>query len=324
MSRSVFASLGALAVMCTVSSIHSTAAAQQSADIAAGTAEAVPLTPWGVPDLRGVWDYRTLTPLQRPRELAGRETLTEEEALAYERQQGDRLDDYDRLPTVHATWWLDYGRELTDDNRTALIVSPSDGRIPMSTADAKARAAVRAEARRVTAGAEDRGLSERCLTFGVPSLPGAYNNNLQILQTPTEVALVSEMIHDTRIIPLDAPDRLADNIRLWHGDARGRWEGSTLVVETTNFNRRGGWRGSTESLRLVERFTRVGPSAVQYELTVDAPDTWDEPWTAMVPFRKSDQTLFEYACHEGNRGLYNMLHNARWAEHAKTAGQGSR
>ena len=245
-------------------------------------------------------------------------------ALAYERQQGDRLDDYDRLPTVHATWWLDYGRELTDDNRTALIVSPSDGRMPMSTADAKARSAVRAEARRVTAGAEDRGLGERCLTFGVPSLPGAYNNNLQILQTPTEVALVSEMIHDTRIIPLDAPDRLADNIRLWHGDARGRWEGSTLVVETTNFNRRGGWRGSTESLRLVERFTRVGPSAIQYELTVDAPDTWAEPWTAMVPFRRSDQTLFEYACHEGNRGLYNMLHNARWAERTKSAGQGAK
>lgn len=321
MSRCFSASLRTFVVMCAVSSVFSTAVAQEAADATGGPVEGVPLTPWGAPDLRGVWDYRTLTPLQRPQELAGKETLTEEEAQAYERQQGERLDDYDRRPTVHAKWWLDYGRELTD-NRTALIVSPSDGRLPMSTADAKARSAARAEARRVTAGIEDRGLGERCLTFGVPSLPRAYNNNLQILQTPTTVALVSEMIHDTRIIPLDAPDHLTDDIRLWHGDARGRWEGNTLVVDTTNFNQRGQWRGGTESLRLVERFTRVGPSLIHYELMVDDPETWAEPWAVMVPFRKSDQALFEYACHEGNRGLYNILHNARWVERNKNTGQG--
>ncbi len=284
----------------------------------------IPRTPWGAPDLQGVWDYRTMTPLERPREFADKKTLTTEEAAEYERLQGERLDDYDRSPSVHAKWWLDNGRQLTADNRTSLIISPADGRLPASTEESKTRAARRVESRRLTAGVEDRSLSERCITFGIVSLPRAYNNNLQVLQTPTSVALVSEMIHNVRAIPLDGRPRLADDIDQWDGDARGHWDGDTLVVETTNFSPKGSFRDATEDLHLVERFTRVGPDRLDYEVTVDDARTWDEPWTALVPLNKSRQPMFEYACHEGNRGLHNIIHNARFAENVEAAHAGSK
>ena len=293
--------------------------AQEQSEEAGGGAVATvddtqPRTPWGAPDLRGVWDYRTMTPLQRPLEFGDKQVLTEEEAAAYERREGARLDDYDSSPSVHAKWWLDNGREMTADKRTSLITSPADGRLPASTADSRLRSEKRATARALTLGVEDRSLTERCLTFGIPSLPRAYNSNLQILQTPTTVALVSEMIHDARVVPLDGRAHVRDQLRQWHGDARGHWDGDTLVVETTNFSGHGNFRGSTESLRLVERFTRLDASTINYVLTVDDPGTWEAPWTVMVPFAKSDQALFEYACHEGNRGLRNILSNARFAE----------
>ena len=294
------------------------AAAQSSgAEPAAGAADwTAPRTAWGAPDLQGVWDYRTLTPLERPRELAGKATLTPEEAAAYEERQSALLDDYDRAPSVHAKWWLDYGRELTGDRRTSLLVDPPDGRLPAVTEDARRRAAARAERRRRSPdhGADDRGLTERCITFGMPRLPGAYNNNVQILQTPTHVAIVNEMIHDARLVPLDGRPHLGDAVPQWHGDARGRYEGDTLVVETRNFSPRSAFRGSTAGLRLVERFTRVGPDTVRYAVTMSDPATWTRDWTAVVPLTKTDEALYEYACHEGNRGLRNILHNARYAE----------
>ena len=296
------------------------AAAQSAAAEDAGTAPAadwtVPRTPWGAPDLQGVWDYRTMTPLERPRELAGKATLTAEEAAAYEKRQNELLDDYDRSPSVHAKWWLDYGRALTGDRRTSLLVDPADGRLPATTAEAQRRAAARSRLRRLrgTDAAEYRGLTERCLTFGMPRLPGAYNNNYQILQTPTHVAIVSEMIHDARIVPLDGSPRPPAGLPQWHGDSRGRYDGDTLIVETVNFSPRSAFRGSTETLRLVERFTRVGPETVHYEITVSDPATWTSPWTALVPMTKTDQAIYEYACHEGNHGLRNILHNARFEE----------
>ncbi len=158
-------------------------------------------------------------------------------------------------------------------------------------------------------------------TFGTPQLPGAYNNNYQILQTPDHVVIVSEMIHDTRIVQLDDRPVLAATLAQWHGDARGRWEGDTLVVESTNYSFQGAFRGATERLRLVERFTRVGPDAIQYEITADDPSTWDSTWTLMFPMTKTDQPMFEYACHEGNYGLENILGNAR-AEERVVAGTG--
>ena len=275
-----------------------------------------PRTAWGAPDFQGAWDYRTLTPLERPREFADKATLTAEEAAAYEARQGERLDDYDRAPSVHAKWWLDYGRDLTDDRRTSLLVDPPDGRLPTVTDDARRRAAARAERRRQRPdhAAQDRGLTERCITFGMPRLPGAYNNNVQILQTPTYVAIVNEMIHDARIVPLDGRPHLSDEVPQWHGDSRGRYEGDTLVVETVNFSPKSAFRGSTAALRIVERFTRVGPDTVHYAVTLSDPATWTRDWTALVPLTKTDQALYEYACHEGNHGLRNILHNARYAE----------
>ena len=276
----------------------------------------VPRTAWGAPDLQGVWDYRTMTPLERPREFGNKTTLTAEEAAAYEQEQGARLDDYDLAPSVHAKWWLDYGREMTDDRRTSLIVDPPDGRIPATTDAAKQRAAARRDLRQRHGAdaAEFRGLGERCLTFGMPRFPGAYNNNVQIFQTPTHVAIVSEMIHNARLIPLDGRPLLTSDMAQWHGDARGYYEGDTLVVETTNFSAKSGFRGATPNLRLAERFTRVAPGTVHYEITLDDPATWSDPWTALVPMTKTDQPLYEYACHEGNYGLGNILHNARYAD----------
>ncbi len=311
----------ALAIgMALVLGLPAAAAAQSAAAANPETASAadwtVPRTPWGAPDLQGVWDYRTMTPLERPRELAGKVTLTAEEAAAYEAQQNERLDDYDRAPSVHAKWWLDYGRALTGDRRTALLVDPPDGRLPATTKDARRRAAARSERRRLHGGdaAEYRGLTERCITFGMPRLPGAYNNNYQILQTPTHVAIVSEMIHDARIVPLDGRPHLPEDLRQWHGDSRGWYDGDTLVVETVNFSPKSAFRGSTETLRLVERFTRVGPDTTHYEITMSDPATWTSSWTALVPMTKTDQAIYEYACHEGNLGLRNILHNARHEE----------
>ena len=301
------------------------AAAQEPAGAAARSPAAsdwrVPRTAWGAPDLQGAWDYRTMTPLERPREFGDKTTLTAEEAAAYEHEQGERLDDYDLAPSVHAKWWLDYGREMTDDRRTSLIVDPPDGQIPATTDAAKERAAARRDLRRRHGAdaAEFRGLGERCLTFGMPRFPGAYNNNVQIFQTPTHVAIVSEMIHNARLIPLDDRPRLGPDMAQWHGDARGHYEGDTLVVETTNFSPKSGFRGATPDLRLVERFTRVGPDTVHYEITLKDRATWISPWTAVVPMTKTDQALYEYACHEGNYGLGNILHNARFADDADYA-----
>ena len=275
-----------------------------------------PLPAWGAPDLQGVWDYRTMTPLQRPREFADQSVFTDEQAAAYQARTLEQQADYDRSPSVHAKWWLDYGKELTDDNRTSLIVDPPTGRIPPTTEEARERSAARAARRRAhpADAAEYRSNSERCLTFGTPRLPGAYNNNYQILQTPSHVVIVSEMIHDTRVVPLDGRPVLTSNVVQWHGDSRGRWEGNTLVVESANYSIGGAFRGATEGLRLVERFTRVGPDTIHYEITADDSATWISPWTLMFPMVKTDQPMYEYACHEGNHGLENILGNARFED----------
>ena len=277
---------------------------------------AIPRTAWGAPDLQGVWDYRTMTPLQRPSEFAGKAVMTDEEAAAYTARQLEVQADYDLAPSVHAKWWLDYGKTLTDDKRTSLIVDPPDGRIPDLTRKARQRNALRAEWRRAhpADAAEFRGLSERCLSFGTPRLPGAYNNNYQILQTPDLVVIVSEMVHDVRVVPLDG--RPSSGISQWHGEARGHWKGDTLVVESTSYTNNGAFRGATDAVRLVERFRRVGPSTINYEITAEDPATWQAPWTVMFPMQKTEQSMFEYACHEGNYGLVNILRNARLEEAA--------
>ena len=273
----------------------------------------------GEPDLQGIWDYRTMTPLQRPRDLADKDVFTAEEAAAYEQAQTESRADYDALPTVHAKFWLDYGTQLTEDRRTSLVVDPPNGRVPAQTEDARIRA--RADKRARTDSIQDRSITERCVigfNAGPPMNPGAYNNNLMLLQVPGMVVLHNEMVHEVRVIPLDGRDHLPDRIRQLRGDSRGHWEGQTLVVETTNFTDRTNYLGSGEEMRLIERFTRTDEGTMRYEYTVDDPASFEQPWTVVLPMTRTDGPMFEFACHEGNYGLTNILSAAR-AEERKAA-----
>ena len=286
-------------------------------------------TPWGDPDLQGVWANDAVTPLERPAGLGARELLTDEElaeaAAANARRRIDTGGPREGDPILlqgYNQFWMPR-REVS--RQTSLIVDPPDGRLPpLTPAGARREAqafessqgvpALDASLRRHSDGPEGRSLWERCLTRGLPRLPDFYNNNALLLQTPDHVVIQLEMIHETRVIPLDRRPHLDGRIRQWHGDPRGRWEGDTLVVETTNFSGKTNFRGSQEGLRLVERFTRTAPDALLYEVTVTDPDTWTRPWTARIPIRASDGPLFEYACHEGNYAMHNTLAGARAAE----------
>jgi hypothetical protein len=270
-------------------------------------------TPWGDPDLQGIWNYATMTPLERLREYADKATLSEEEAAAYERQTLERQASTNN--TAGPDWW-DPGTRRLINRRTSLIVDPPNGRMPAMTPDAQARAAARAQARRdrgPAEGPEDLALNERCLswaTAGPPMLPGVYNNDVQIVQTRDYVVLVNEMIHDARIISMDGRPHGA--VRRWLGDSRGRWENGALVVDTTGFTDKTSFRGADERLHLVERFTRVDGDTIEYQFTVDDPTVWIRGWTAAFPLRRTDQLMYEYACHEGNeRSVEGILRGAR-------------
>ncbi|HJT87827.1 MAG TPA: hypothetical protein VJ732_08220 [Bryobacteraceae bacterium] len=292
-----------------------------------------PRTPDGHPDLQGIWSNATITPLERPAELAGKAVLTEKEAQEYERRtlQVDNRDRRDGAGTdadvarAYNEFWYDRGTQTVKSLRTSLIVDPVDGRIPPLTAEGQARMAARTERKRLhpADGPEDRGFSERCLnwtTAGPPMLPGAYNNNYEIVQTPDTVVIFNEMIHDARIIPMDGRPHVPANLRLWLGDSRGHWEGDTLVVETTNFRDKAGLEGgleilhSTEHMKLVERFKRVDADTLLYEFTVNDPFMYTRPWTAQIPSVRSKGPIFEYACHEGNYGMTGILSSARAEE----------
>ena len=285
-----------------------------------------PRTPDGRPDLQGIWDYRSATPLERPARFAGREFMTPDEVVEYERlaaarEDGRPPDDPRTEQSVHPAWWLDYGKTVVKTARTSLIVDPADGKIPPLTAEGQQRIAARRAAARALGPAdshESRGLFERCITRGVPEgmLPGPYNNNLQIIQTPDHVVLFTEMIHDARIVPTDGRPHLGPRIREWLGNSRGRWEGDTLVVDTTNFTDKTSFRGAGANLHLVERFTRLDADTLEYRFTVDDPSTWTRPWTVAYPMVKTEERIYEYACHEGNYGLRNILSGARWEEKA--------
>ena len=282
-------------------------------------------TPWGDPDLQGVWDYRTITPLERPADLAGREFLTEEEAAGLERAAVDRAARLaepsevrtEPLPAggsvgAYNDFWFDRGVNVVASRRTSLVVDPPDGRIPTLTPAGQQRAAARTAARaRPALSWEDRSLFERCLTRGLPRLPGGYNQNLQILQTPDHVVILYEMMRETRVIPLDGRPHLPAGVRLWHGDSRGRWEGDTLVVETTNFSPKNDFRGAAGGLRLVERFTRVDADTIDHRVTIADPATFLRSWTVAVPLRRTDAPMYEYACHEGNYGMEGIMAGAR-------------
>jgi hypothetical protein len=299
----------------------------------------LPRTPDGHPDFQGSWANNTATPLERPKELAGRAALTDEETAALRKKarelfggQGDaafgdtvfntvlanvqgtksgfkstdgETGDYSSVWTVQRDW----------DNRTSLITDPPDGRLPAMTSDGqRRREANTAAARRSPAGPEDRMLQERCITYGSPSLVAGYQSGYQIVQTPDSVVITTEMIHDARVILLDGRAHLPPTVHQWLGDSRGHWEGDTLVVETTNYKPRSFMNVSSEQLHVTERFSRTSPEILQYEITINDPGTWTRPWSLMIPLRRSTDPLFEYACHEGNFGLAGILAGARAEE----------
>jgi hypothetical protein len=269
--------------------------------------------PWGDPSLEGVWNYATMTPLERPRDFADKATLSDADAAAYERQTIERQSVTNN--TAGPDWW-DPGTRRLVDRRTSLIVDPANGRLPTLTAEAQQRAAARAQARPRNAlpdGPEDLGLNVRCLQWaiaGPPLMPGVYNNNVQFVQTRDTIAIVSEMIHDARIVPMDG--RPHGTLPRWMGDARGRWEGSTLVVDTIHLSDKNEFRGSAAHLHLVERFTRVDADTIDYRFTAEDPTTWTSAWTAAFPLKRISEPMYEYACHEGNaRSVEGTLRGAR-------------
>jgi hypothetical protein len=280
-----------------------------------------PRTAWGDPDLEGIWSYATITPLERPDRYAGREFLTREEMAALNADAasaGDRRSDdpqADVAGAYNAFWW-DRGAST---GRTSLIVDPPNGKLPALTPEAeRRRAAVAADRRGHEFDSwENRPLQERCLTYhGVPPLPTGYNNHYQIVQAPGIVAILDENIHDVRTIPLDGRPHLPPGVRQWNGDSRGRWEGDTLVVETTNYHEKTTFRFPTasETLRAVERFRRVGPDTIDYRYTIDDRGTYARPWTVELPLSRIEGPIFEYACHEGNYSLPHVLAGARAGE----------
>ena len=264
-------------------------------------------------DLEGVWNYATMTPLERPREFADRAVLSEADAAAYEQRTNERQASTNN--TAGPDWW-DPGTKRLTARRTSLIVDPENGRLPPLTADAEARTAARAQARRgrgPTEGPEDLELNVRCLqwaTAGPPMLPGVYNNNVQILRTRDHVVLLNEMIHDARIVPMDG--RAHGTVPRWMGDSRGRVDSAALVIETTQFSDKVSFRGSDVNLRLVERLTPIDGDTIEYRFTVEDPTVWTRPWTAAFPMHRTRQPLYEYACHEGNfRSIEGLLRAAR-------------
>jgi len=286
-----------------------------------------PRTPDGQPDLQGFWTNATYTPLERPQNVT-KEFYTPAEAeaaikLAMAREAAQT--EPGTTADVHydfSQFGLDRSQsKFTRSLRTSLIVDPPDGRIPPTTAEGKRRIAEReAEAKRLGGrwdSAESNQLDDRCLIMagaGPPMMDAAYNSNYQIVQAPGYVMILTEMIHDVRVIPLDGRPQPPSAVRQWMGVSRGRWDGETLVVETTNFNGKNPFRGSTDRLRVTERFTRVADDTIRYTFTVDDEAMWTRPWTGELPIVKTNGPIFEHACHEGNYGLYNTLVGARLEE----------
>jgi hypothetical protein len=290
------------------------------------------------PDLQGIWTNNSATPLERPKMLGGRALLTDEEVAALRKRyaelfagDGDAafgdgvfeavLSDVKKYkPTVfdastgnYNAFWL-VEREF--DNRTSLINDPADGRIPSLIPEATKRPT---RTRFSNDGPEGRSLAERCITYGVPDLLAGYNSYYQIVQTPDHVVVQAEKIHDARIIPLDGRPHTSAALHSWLGNSRGRWDGDTLVVETRNFTN--GFRNASEKLVIIERYKRVSANTLHYEVTIEDSNTWTRPWTFMIPLRRTDEKIYEYACHEGNSSLAGILAGARAEEQAAGAKQ---
>ena len=296
----------------------------------------MPRTPDGKPDLQGIWDFRTVTPMERPAEFANKPFLTEQEAAEYEKRMTEQRNaDSNRdeskktsrgqvngaevtadVALAYNDFWWDRGTKVIGSRRTSLVIDPPDGRIPEMTPAARARVEKLDAAReRPAEGPEDRSVGERCLlgfNAGPPFAPGGYNMNIQIVQTPKHVMLMNEMVHTARVIPMDGRPFLT--LPQWSGTSRGRWEGDTLIVETKGFEGETSFRGSSPNLHLIERFTRTDADTLVYQFTANDPTTWVRPWTVEIPLQRTDDQIFEYACHEANYGMTNLLQGARTVE----------
>jgi hypothetical protein len=324
----------------------------------AATSWKVPRTPDGHPDLQGVWANNSVTPMERPKQWKDKQSLTDAElqelkavvakyvsdggdavfqnfvqiALDAKDAGGYKQISYDPTTGNYNQFWM---AERDWDNRTSQIIDPPDGRIPPLTKEAEARRALGRGNRPVAEGSEngprgradgpeDRPLSERCISYGAPRTGAGYDSYFQIVQSPDAVVILQELIHDARLVPMDGRPHLPENLRQLHGDSRGHWEGDTLVVETTNYLN--GVNGSTPNVRLIERYTRVSPDYINWEITPIDPATWTKPWTYMIRLKRSSEQLYEYACHEGNYALTGILAGARAEEKAAAdaAKKGSR
>jgi len=333
------------AAMCTLAAIVALATAPAAAQTLR--------TAWGDPDLQGIWDFRTITPLERPEDLGDKAFLTVEEAAAAEQAAVERdreLWEAEAQRTeaggnvgAYNNFWMDAGTKPIETRRTSLIIHPPNGRFPELSEVGEERAA----ARRAHLEAHpadsytDRNTSDRCIVgfnAGPPITPLAYNQNMQLFQTPDHAVIYTEMVHTPRIVPLDGRAALDPSIRLWSGDSRGRWEGDTLVIETANFRAERAWvpltlggsverllhiiqsMASSENMTLVERIRRVDEDTLEYTFTVSDPDTWASDWTASMPMARTEIPLFEYACHEGNYSMAGILSGHR-ADERRAAGE---
>lgn len=296
----------------------------------------VPRTPEGHPDLQGIWTNATITPIERPATFAGKTTVSDAEAVRFEQQSNGQLYGDQRSSNAEAdrdhaynALFFDRGTELArvdGQKRTSLIVDPPDGKIPPMTPEGQKRLASRMRGMARFDRPQDRPLGERCLmgfgsTSGPPMLPVLYNNNYQIVQTPEAIMIMVEMVHDVRIVHMDGRPHASSDVRQWLGDSIGHWDGDTLVVDTTNFTTKTGFRGSGENLHTVERFTRVDQGTILYKVTIDDPATFTKTWTMEYPFLATAGPIYEYACHEGNYAMTDILGGARKADSEASAGK---
>ena len=286
-----------------------------------------PRTSFGHPDLQGVWDFATITPLERPEEFSEQALMTEEESASYEQARFDLVNhDTDEGATLvcegtgnYNEFWYDrgFGDEVRD-RRTSLIIDPPNGRIPTLTTEAEYRIGLRE--RRSFESWESRGIAERCMAgfnTGPPMFPSAYNNYVQFIQTADYVVVFNEMIHDARIVPFSSQGGVENPVPQWLGNSHAHWDGDSLIIETKNFSGQTAFtenQGATTNISVVERFTRTSENIIEYEFTVEDSSTWTRPWTVMVPMTRSDTPIYEYACHEGNYGMTNILSGARTQE----------
>jgi hypothetical protein len=286
----------------------------------------MPRAPDGHPDLQGTWDFAQLTPFERPSALAGKSAFSDEEAEEFAQQRIETGNKDDRsggaaadVERAYNDFWWDFGKRVA--KQTSLVVDPPDGRVPALTPQAQARQAAR---RGKYDNPEERPLAERCVigfNSGPPMIPSAYNNNMQLVQTKDTVLILNEMIHSARIVALNGRPHAPAHVRSLTGDSIGHWEGETLVVDTTNFSQEAGFRGASKDLHLIERFSRVDANTLTYEFTVDDPATWTAKWSASIPMTKTDELIYEYACHESNYGLEGVLKGARFEDQQKVKSQ---